>query len=83
MEGFLVESLNPMFTFVFWVLLGIFLPHTCMTGNDGCWLARKMRRTKESCYGDLRPLNDALARAAGTLPRTKGWFKALAIDGEG
>jgi len=64
---------NPMFTFVFWVLLGIFLPRTM--GNDGCWLAGKTRRRKESCYGDLRPLNDALARAAGTPPRTKVCLK--------
>ena len=62
-----------MFTFVFWVLLGIFLPRT--TGNDGCWLARKTRRRKESCYGDLRPLNDALTRAAGTPPHTKVCLK--------
>ena len=47
----------------------IFLPRT--TGYDGCWLAGKTRGRNESCYGDLRPLDDALARAAGTPPRTK------------
>ena len=55
--------------FVFWVLWEIFLPRT--TGYDGCWLAGKTRGRNERCYGDLRPLDDALARAAGTPPRTK------------
>ena len=64
---------NPMFTFVFWVLLEIFLPHA--TTHDGCWLAGKTRGRKESCYGDLRQLNDAMARAAGTPPRTKVCLK--------
>ena len=64
---------NPMFTFVFWVLLEIFLPHA--TTYDGCWLAEKTRGRKESCYGDLRQLNDALTRAAGTPPRTKVCLK--------
>ena len=54
-----------MFIFVFWVLLEIFLPRT--KGYPGCWLAGKTRGRKESCYGDLRPLNDALARAAGRV----------------
>ena len=36
----------------------------------------------ESCYGDLRQLNDAMARAAGTPPRTKSLFEALEIDRE-
>ena len=61
-----------MFIFVFWVLLEIFLP--CTT-YDGCWLAGKTRGRKESCYGDLRQLNDAMARAAGTPPRTKVCLK--------
>ena len=39
----------------------IFLPR--MTGYDGSWLAGKTRGRNERCYGDLRPLNDALARA--------------------
>ena len=34
-----------------------------MTGYDGSWLAGKTRGRNERCYGDLRPLNDALARA--------------------
>ena len=62
-----------MFIFVFWVLLEIFLP--CTTTYDGCWLAGKTRGRKESCYGDLRQLNDAMARAAGTPPRTKVCLK--------
>ena len=37
----------------------------------GCWLAGKTRGRNEHCNGDLRPLNDALARVAGTPPRTK------------
>ena len=69
-----------MFIFVFWVLLEIFLP--CTT-YDGCWLAGKTRGRKESCYGDLRQLNDAMARAAGTPPRMhKSLFEALEIDRE-
>ena len=62
-----------MFIFVFWVLLEIFLP--CTTTYDGCWLAGKTRGRKESCYGDLRQLNDAMARAEGTPPRTKVCLK--------
>ncbi len=31
----------------------------------------RTRGGKNYCYGDLRPLNDALARAASTRPRTK------------
>jgi len=58
-----------MFIFVFWAFLGTFLPHTM--GHDGYWLAGQTRERKKSCYGDLRPLNDALARAAGTPPSTK------------
>ena len=64
-----------MFLFVSWVLLGIFLPR--MTGHDGCWLAGKTRGRKDCCYVDLRPLNDALARAAGTPPRTIVCLKHL------
>ncbi len=66
---------SPMFTFVFLVLLGIFLPRT--TGHGGCWFAEKTRGRKDYCYGDLRPLKDALARAAGTPPRTKVCLKHL------
>ena len=62
-----------MFIFVFWVLLEIFLP--CTTTYDGCWLAGKTRGRKESCYGDLRQLNDAMTRAEGTPPRTKVCLK--------
>ena len=39
-------------------------------GICGCWLG-KTRGRNERCYGDLRPLDDVLARAAGTAPRTK------------
>ena len=58
-----------MFIFEFWVL-EIFRPRT--TGYDCCWLAGNTRGRKESSYGDLRPLvNNAMARDAGTPPRTK------------
>ena len=63
-----------MFIFVFWVLLEIlFLP--CTTTYDGCWLAEKTRGGKESFYGDLRQVNDALASAEGTPARTKVCLK--------
>ena len=58
---------------MFWVLLEIFLP--CTTTYDVCWLAGKTRGRKESCYGDLRQPNDAMARAEGTPPRTKVCLK--------
>lgn len=64
-----------MFIFVFWVLLAIFLPRT--ESHDGCWLAGKTRGGKNCCYGDLRRLNDALARAAGIPPLTKVCLKHL------
>ena len=51
------------------ILRSLFLPRT--TGYEGCWLAGKTRGRNERCYGDLRPPDDALARAAGTPPRTK------------
>ena len=63
-EIFFRGHCKPMFIFAFWVLLEIFLP--CTTTYDGCWLAGKTRGRKESCYGDLRQLNDAMARAAVT-----------------
>ena len=62
-----------MFIFVFWVLLEIFLP--CTTTYDGCWLAGKTRGRKESFYGDLKQLNDAMARAEDKPPRTKVCLK--------
>ena len=64
---------TPMFIFAFWVLLGIFLPRT--TSHNECWFAGKTRGKKDCCYGDLRPLNDALARAAGTPRLTKVCLK--------
>jgi len=64
-----------MLIFVFWVLLQIFFP--CTTTYDGCWLTGKTRGRKESCYGDLRQLNDAMARATGTPPRTKVCLKHM------
>ena len=39
-------------------------------GVDGCWFAGRTRGRNERCNGDLRPLDDALERAAGTPPRT-------------
>ena len=72
-EIFFRGHCKPMFIFAFWVLLEIFLP--CTTTYDGCWLAGKTRGRKESCYGDLRQLNDAMARAAGTPPHTKVCLK--------
>ena len=41
------------------------------------FFAEKTRGKKDSCYGDLRPLKDALARSAGTPSHTKVCLEQL------